>query len=233
MEVDIRISTSLQKISSPCTLTTEIGVPPGAKLRLFRDPVKSGQSRIIVCCDKPTASRVRRRFSAPRAYTHDGQLVSITFVGMRPIAGRHPESHAPRGLYSGAATTAPQRKGRAAPGGGEGADESLRATAAAAPVAGVELALEWVEQASEANGRRAPGIADLYEEFTRTCKQYSDGEEISRDCMEEKELTIPSVADTKYEEPRPRHRSWSREEKWEEDDAEEEKGEKENHRTFT
>lgn len=245
MEVDILISSSLEKILSPCNLTTEIGVPSGANLRLFRDPVREGQSRMVVCCDKRAASRLRRRFSAPRVYAHNGQLLSLTFVGMRPIADRHPES-LPRGLYSsGAIATAPQRKGgTVAAGGGERADKSLRAwvlpppsSSPAAAAAGVEFALEWVEQqASEADARRVvPGIADLYEEFMRNCKQYPDGEEKSRDFMEEKELAIPSAAaETKYgDQPRPRHRSWSGEEKWEEDGKEEEKGKKEKHGSVT
>lgn len=237
MEVDILISCSLDKISSPCNLTAAIGVPMGSKLHLFRDPARAGQSRIVVCCDKPTASRLRRRFSARRAYTHDGQLLSLMFVGMRPITHRHPETLS-RGFQNGSTATAPQDKG-AARGRGE-ADKSSRvwlfpprSRSPAVVATGVEYALQWVEQ-TEADGRHAPGIADLYDEFMRTRQPYNDGEEKSRDFMEEKECTSPPTAKEIHNRPRRRrHRSWSGEEKGEEEEEEGGKGEEEKHHSVT
>ena len=235
MEVDILVSTSLGKISSPCNLTAAIGVPSGAKIRLFRDPVRAEQSRIAVCCDKPTASRLRHRFNAPRAYTHDGQLVSLTFVGMRPVADSHPKPM-PRDACKGSTAMAPQEK-KGVRRGGEGGAETMSSRASllvpppslpvagAAASGGVEFALEWLELA-EVDGRRVPGIAELFEEFTRTRKHCSDGEEKSRDLMEEKECD--------HGQPRPRHRSWWSEEEAQKDGEEQEKrGEEEKQSRLT
>lgn len=228
MEVDILISSSLDKISSPWNLTTAIGVPPRAKLRLFRDPKREGQSRLLVCCDKPTASRLRHRFRVSRVYTHDGQLLSLTFVGMRPMADRNPESLT-KCLCDVATATSPQEEvGAPAAGGGGGGENASRARILPPPstssraAAGVEFALEWVEQA-DANSLHAPGIADLYEEFTGNRKRFENGEEKSREfIMENKQCT------TIYQ--RPRHRWWSGEEKGEEGEEEEKGGEEKQRR---
>lgn len=236
MEVDILISSSLDKISSPCNLPTAIGVPPGAKLRLFRDPVREGQSRMAVCCDKRTASRLRHRFSAPRMYTHDGQLLSLTFVGIRPIVDRrHPSEPLPRGLHSsGVAATAPQEQGGLAAGVGRGAERPSRARVLPPPSsssgAGVEFALEWVDQA-EADGPCVPGISNLYDEFMRIRKQCSDGEEKSREFSEDNEFATNSAATTIQNGPPQRHRWWSGKKKG--DDEEEKKGEEEKHSSVT
>lgn len=152
-EVNIQISSTMEQIVSPCNLARAIGVPPGAKLRLRRDTAKEEQSRMVVRCDRRAASLLRRRFSKPRPYAHEGQLTSLHVVSMTPVVDhgdnggavlRPAEGGAKSPRYMGVATAPPP---------------------SSSPVAGgVEVALEVIERA-KADGLHVPGVAELYGEF--------------------------------------------------------------------
>lgn len=140
---------------------------------------------MAVCCDVPTALHLRRRFSVPRAYAHDGQLTSLTFVGMRPTVIVDQGDHHHDSLRS--AALPPTSEGKKEGGGAKSSRFSAAMmtlpTPSSLPAGGVRVALQKVERA-EADSRRVPGIAGLYEEFltrTKTCREqryHDDGEKL-------------------------------------------------------
>lgn len=153
-EVIIQISSTMEQIISPCNLARAIGVPPGAKLRLRRDTARRAeQSRMVVRCDRPTASLLRRRFSKPRPYTHEGQLTSLLVVGMKPVVDRGDDGGAFLRPAEGGAESPRRLMGVA-----------IAPPSSGSPIAGVEVALEVIERA-ETDGLHVPGVAELYEEF--------------------------------------------------------------------
>lgn len=191
MEVNMKISSSLEKIVSPVHLATAIGVPSGAQLRLCRDVEKAGQSKLVVRCDKFTASSLRRRFSVPRAYAHDGHLTSLTFVGLRPITDQGNSLHTLRKVQT---TLAPTGEGE---GGVESSSRhgaaktvlSSCSSSSSAGAGGVGVALDLLQRA-EADGRRVPGIAELYDAFMRSTRKTPE-----RFVNEEEKLAAEFAAD--------------------------------------
>lgn len=170
MEVDMIVSTSIENISSPSTLAATIGIAPNSKLLFYRDHHEGGAqsacTKMVLRCDKSRASHLRRRFSNPRPYTHDGLLTSLKFVAMRPVVADACDIHQitqpgpTRGArLSGCSCTAQLTAWY---------DSSLpfsssRRTPSAHP-AGVQHALDLVKNL-EAAGLSVPGIAQLWEEF--------------------------------------------------------------------
>lgn len=157
MEVDILISSAFEAIFSPCSLASAIGIPDGAKLRFSRATAAAGHAsatKMIVRCDKPTASHLRRRFCSPRAYTHNGQLTSLQFVAMRPV-GDHVDMRFPKDRTTILAHT-PQA-GRST----SGDRTMMPKLSSSSGVVSALAAVEW----DEAAGFRVPGIAELHEAF--------------------------------------------------------------------
>lgn len=156
MEVSFLISSTLEAIVSPCDLSTAIGLPRGARL-LLRAP-KPGTTMMVVSCDKPTASRLRRQFVRPRPYVHQGSLTSIVFVAMRPLLVAMARDHGDGGAVAAATWRA------------RTASTTVVGTAATLPLSsrspGVEVALDVIDS-SESAGLHVPGIAKLYDEFLR------------------------------------------------------------------
>lgn len=168
------LSSAFEDIVSPHDLAVAIGVPHGGgKLRLYRDTVGNrATTKIVIQCDKPTASRLRHRFStsSSRAYVHHGRLASLRFAGMRPVAtGRHlPAKAISRQGAVAAASTA-----RTEPASFSNSDMVFSAPSSNSLC--VEIALEMVDRDEAAAGLRVPGISELYQEFQRSASGTRDG----------------------------------------------------------
>lgn len=174
------VFTSIEKISSPSTLAATIGIAPNSKLLFYRDhhegSAQPACTKMVVRCAKSRASYLRRRFSNPRPYTHDGLLTSLKFVAMRPVVADASYIHQ---------ATLPDSCYDARLGGCSGTaqlsawyDSSLpfsssRRTSSAHP-AGVQHALDLVENHEAAAGLSVPGIAELWAEFLH-CAMPLDG----------------------------------------------------------
>lgn len=162
MEVDLLISSSIDTIVSPARLAGAIGVPPRAKLCLRRDSTDPDKSRLVVRCNKRTASNLKHRFSALSSYAHEGTLTSLKVVGVRPIfqwregqGGDHPWRN-PRHDGARISATAQERSGARV-------ELSLVDLAC-----GVEYALHVVGLEADNPLRDVAGIAELYNEFLAT-----------------------------------------------------------------
>lgn len=190
MEVDILISSAFEAIVSPCNIARAIGIPDGSELRFRRDGegLASSGTIMVVRCDKPTASRLRHRFSAPRLYTHDGLLTSLKFVAMRPVSN----SHAPpwRSL--------PRDPNIAANTAGLLECSGFGVSTKAPPPStspGVETALDAVESDRDAS-LHVPGIAELYDEFLRSTNDTTTRRP-SKYCTEEDESSGKARSEAK------------------------------------
>lgn len=167
------LSSAFEDIVSPHDLAVAIGVPHGGgKLRLYRDTVGNrAATKIVIQCDKPTASRLWHRFStsSSRAYVHDGRLASLKFAGMRPVAtGRHLPAKAISRQGAAAAASA----ARTEPASFSNSDMVLSAPSWNS--LSVEIALEMVDRDEAAAGLRVPGISELYQEFQRSASGTPD-----------------------------------------------------------
>lgn len=164
MEVSILISSAFEAITSPSNLARAIGVPHGSKIRFRRDTSRYfvAATRMVVRCDKPTASHLRNRFNCQRPYVHEGLLTSLECVAMRPIAGCLPFGHS-------LSRNTPARAQM------EGVDSSVSDPSQSARTAysshsasrGINAAIGVVES-NENDALSAPGIAELYEQFLRS-----------------------------------------------------------------
>lgn len=162
------LSSAFDDIVSPRDLATAImGIPHGgAKLQLYRDT--GGQrtaTKIVVQCDKPTASRLRHRFStsSSTAYVHHGQVASLKFAGMRPVVTGH---HLPAKVaFSRRGVVAVASTARIEPASLRNIDLALSPPSSSV---GVEIALEMVDRDEAIADLRVPGISELYQEFQRS-----------------------------------------------------------------
>lgn len=160
MEVDILISSPIDTIVSPVNLAGAIGIPPGVHLRLCRDPTNSGKSRLIVRCDKRTASNLRHRFSNLSPYAHEGHMTSLKIVGVRPIFP--PREEDPGDLLPGGS-----RDGTSVP-AVEGRSKASAEPSSTSSSAGVEHALDIVGLEADGLLRDVPGVHELHYFFLRT-----------------------------------------------------------------
>lgn len=168
----MNLFSAFEDIVSPHNLATAMGIPHGAKLRLHRDNT-GGQcavSKIVVHCDKPTASRLRHRFSTSRAYVHAGRLTSLKFVGMRPAVTDH---HLPAKalLLHQESAVAVASTAQLEPSGFLGAATAYTRSPSSytrSPSSSYEVqaALEMIDR-DEAADLRVPGISRLHREFQR------------------------------------------------------------------
>lgn len=163
------MSSAFDEIVSPRDLATAIMHIPhgGAKFRLLHRDT-GGQrttTKIVIQCDKPTASRLRHRFSttsSSTAYVHHGQVASLKFAGMRPVVPSHLSAKVAfsrRGVV-GLASTA-----RIKPASSRNIDLALFPPSSSI---GVEIALEVVDRDEAVADLRVPGISELYQEFKRS-----------------------------------------------------------------
>lgn len=165
------VFTSIEKISSPSTLAAAIGIAPNSKLLFYRDHHEGGAqsacTKMVVRCDKSRASHLRRRFSNPRPYTHDGLLTSLKFVAMRPVVADACDIHQatlPGSSYD-ARLGGSSRTAQLTPWYDSSLPFSSSRRMSSAHPAGVQNALDLVETHEAAAGLSVPGIAELWAEF--------------------------------------------------------------------